>query len=142
MSTRIGIESHKLLKGEEMMRGTFFKSLVLMFLAAGVQPTFAQLSPSAAWATHAQNEYQVFANLTYLVASNYEAKLDIYKRRDTTGPQPTLIFIHGGGARRGGGLPLRVAVCGGTGQNVRPGYEPSGTERRIRRRTSGAYHRD
>ena len=80
------------------MRGApFFQSLVLILLAAAVQPAFAQLSPSAAWATHAQNEYQVFPNLTYVTASNYEAKLDIYKRKDTTGPQPTLIFIHGGG---------------------------------------------
>src|SRR5216684_5180506 len=79
------------------MRGaTFFKYLGLVLLVA-VQPAFAQLSPSAAWATHATNEYQVFPNVTYLVASNYEAKLDIYKRRDATGPQPTLIFIHGGG---------------------------------------------
>src|SRR5260370_15087296 len=85
-------------KEKEIMRRTaFFKSLVLMLFVTGIQPAFAQLSSSAAWATHAQNEYQAFPNLTYLVASNYEAKLDIYKRRDTTGPQPTLIFIHGGG---------------------------------------------
>ncbi len=57
----------------------------------------AQLSPAASWAVHTANEYQAFPNLTYLTASNYELKLDIYKRRDTTGPQPTLIFIHGGG---------------------------------------------
>ena len=57
----------------------------------------AQLSPTATWAAHAANEYQVSPNITYLVANNYEAKLDVYKRRDTTGPQPTLIFIHGGG---------------------------------------------
>ena len=80
-----------------MCRTALFKSLVVMLLAAGTQLSFAQLSPSAAWATHAVNEYQVFPNLTYVVASNYEAKLDIYKRRDATGPQPTLIFIHGGG---------------------------------------------
>jgi len=80
------------------MRGTrFFKTLFLLLLAMALRPAFAQLSPSAAWATHAANEYQVFPNLTYLTASNYEAKLDIYKRRDATGPQPTLIFIHGGG---------------------------------------------
>ncbi len=30
---------------------------------------FAQLSPTAAWATHAQNEYAVAANITYLTAS-------------------------------------------------------------------------
>ena len=81
-----------------MMRGNaIFKSLAVTFLIVGLQPAFAQLSPSATWAAHAVNEYQVFPNLTYLTASNYEAKLDIYKRRDSTSPQPTLIFIHGGG---------------------------------------------
>jgi len=80
------------------MRGnTGLKTLVLTFLTIGLQSAFAQLSPSATWATHAVNEYQVFPNITYLTASNYEAKLDIYKRRDATSPQPTLIFIHGGG---------------------------------------------
>src|SRR5690349_7708107 len=80
------------------MRGNrTFQSLAVMFLIVGIEPTFAQLSPSATWATHAVNEYQVFPNLTYLTASNYEAKLDIYKRRDSTSPQATLIFIHGGG---------------------------------------------
>jgi len=59
--------------------------------------SFAQLSPSADWATHAQNEYQVIANVTYLTATGYESKLDVYKRRDVTTPQPTLIFYHGGG---------------------------------------------
>jgi acetyl esterase/lipase len=57
----------------------------------------AQLSPTAEWATHAANEYQVFPNITYLTANNYEAKLDVYKLRETTTPQPTLIWIHGGG---------------------------------------------
>ena len=33
---------------------------------------------------------------TYLTASNYEAKLDVYKRRDVTDPQPTLVFVQGG----------------------------------------------
>ncbi len=80
------------------MRGNaIFQSVAVLLLIVGMQPVFAQLSPSAAWATHAVNEYQVFPNLTYLTASNYEAKLDIYKRRDSTTPQPTLIFIHGGG---------------------------------------------
>jgi acetyl esterase/lipase len=57
----------------------------------------AQLSPTAEWATHAQNEYQVFANVTYLAATGYESKLDVYKRRDAPASQPTLIFYHGGG---------------------------------------------
>jgi acetyl esterase/lipase len=66
-------------------------------LLLSVIPAFSQLSPTATWATHAANEYQAFPNITYLVANNYEAKLDVYKRRDTTTPQPTLIWIHGGG---------------------------------------------
>ena len=74
------------------MRRNFFAMTIAMSL-----PALAQLSAPAEWATHANNEYQVFPNVTYLVASNWEAKLDIYKRRDTTGPQPTMIFFHGGG---------------------------------------------
>src|SRR3984957_5352578 len=61
------------------------------------QIALAQLSPQATWATHAANEYQIFPNITYSVNNNYESKLDIYKRRDVTAPQPTLIWIHGGG---------------------------------------------
>jgi acetyl esterase/lipase len=61
------------------------------------QVALAQLSPQATWATHAANEYQIFPNVTYSVNNNYESKLDIYKRRDATSPQPTLIWIHGGG---------------------------------------------
>jgi acetyl esterase/lipase len=64
---------------------------------AQLSPTAAQLSPTAEWATHAQNHYQVTANVTYLTASGYESKLDVYRRRDATTPQPTLIFYHGGG---------------------------------------------
>jgi acetyl esterase/lipase len=66
---------------------------LLLLLAA---PAFAQLSPSATWATHAANQYQSVPNLTYVTATSYEAKLDIYKRRDTSGPQPTVVYFHGG----------------------------------------------
>lgn len=69
----------------------------VLLLVAWSASAIGQLSPAASWAAHAANEYQVSPNLTYLTASNYELKLDIYKRRDTAGPQPTLIFIHGGG---------------------------------------------
>ncbi|HLK47867.1 MAG TPA: alpha/beta hydrolase [Bryobacteraceae bacterium] len=72
---------------------TDLRATLLLFVAA---PAFAQLSPSAAWATHAANEYQAVPNLTYVTASNYEAKLDIYKRRDTSGPQATVVYFHGG----------------------------------------------
>ena len=59
-------------------------------------PSFAQLSPSAEWAAHAANQYQIAANVTYLTANNYESKLDVYSRRGATTPQPTVVYFHGG----------------------------------------------
>ncbi len=67
--------------------------LLLVTLAA---PGFAQLSPSAMWAVHAANQYQIAPNVTYRNASNQDLKLDIYYRRGVTTPQPTLIYMHGG----------------------------------------------
>lgn len=49
------------------------------------------------WTATANNRHTMIPNITYLVANNFEAKLDVYKRRDAQGPQPTLIFTHGGG---------------------------------------------
>lgn len=42
-------------------------------------------------------EYQITPNITYLTANNWDAKLDVYRRRNTTAPNATLIYIHGGG---------------------------------------------
>lgn len=72
-----------------MLRAT----LILFSCAAA----YAQLSEKATWAVEAQNRYIVKPNIVYGVQNNFETKLDIYQRRDTTGPQPTVIFIHGGG---------------------------------------------
>ena len=44
-----------------------------------------------------ENDFRVVPNITYLTASNMDAKLDLYVRRGVTTPQPTLIFFHGGG---------------------------------------------
>ena len=71
--------------------------LTCLLSVAAIAPAFAQLSPTAEWATTAQNRYQVVANVTYLTATGYEAKLDVYRRRDATTPQPTMVFYHGGG---------------------------------------------
>ncbi|HXJ40734.1 MAG TPA: alpha/beta hydrolase, partial [Bryobacteraceae bacterium] len=68
------------------------RRLLLPFLLSSA--VFAQ-SPN--WTLEFANRYQVQANITYLVANNYEAKLDLYERRDVQDAQPTLIFIHGGG---------------------------------------------
>jgi acetyl esterase/lipase len=76
-----------------MRKTPILASLLLAMLG---QPGFAQLSPSASWAAHAANDYQVIPNVTYLTASNFEAKMDIYQRRGATSPQPTVIYMHGG----------------------------------------------
>jgi acetyl esterase/lipase len=68
----------------------------LLLLPATAPPALAQLSPSATWAAHAANEYQVIPNVTYLVASGFESKLDVYQRRGATTPQPTVVYFHGG----------------------------------------------
>jgi len=76
-----------------MNRITLAAGLALVLVASTV---FAQSSPSAEWAAHAANQYQVFPNVTYLTASNYEAKMDIYARRGATTPQRTVMYFHGG----------------------------------------------
>jgi len=77
-----------------MSRITLVASLALALVAP--QSAFAQSPAAADWAAHAANEYQVFPNVTYLTASNYEAKMDIYARRGVTTPQRTVMYFHGG----------------------------------------------
>ena len=69
--------------------------LGLWMVAASAIASIAQVS-SAEWAAHAANQYQIFPNITYLTASNYEAKMDIYARRGVTTPQRTIVYFHGG----------------------------------------------
>ncbi len=52
---------------------------------------------SSNWTLEFANRYAVQPNITYLVANNYDDKLDLYERRDVADAQPTLIWIHGGG---------------------------------------------
>ena len=65
-------------------------------LLAAALPAVAQLPASADWAARIATEYQVASNVTYLTASNYESKLDVYARRGATTPQPTVVYFHGG----------------------------------------------
>jgi acetyl esterase/lipase len=58
---------------------------------------FAQLSQQSTWAVQSQNHYAIRPNLVYGTWTGYEAKLDVYQRRDAQGAQPTVMFIHGGG---------------------------------------------
>jgi acetyl esterase/lipase len=71
------------------------KTALLLLLASAAG--YAQLTPAATWAVQSQNHYAIRPNLTYGVQNNFETKLDVYQRRDASGPQPTVMFIHGGG---------------------------------------------
>jgi acetyl esterase/lipase len=68
--------------------------LLCLGIMGAVTCAFGQQSN---WALEFANRYSVQANITYLVANNYENKLDLYERRDVQEGQPTLIYIHGGG---------------------------------------------
>jgi len=56
----------------------------------------AQLTPSAAWAAYAPNQYQVTPDIVYLTAEGYESKLDLYVPRGATAATPVLMYFHGG----------------------------------------------
>ncbi|HVW84010.1 MAG TPA: alpha/beta hydrolase [Bryobacteraceae bacterium] len=71
--------------------------LAALLLSLAAAPLAGQLSPSALWATTAPARFQAQSNVTYLVVDGHESKLDIYRRRGPGGPDPALIYIHGGG---------------------------------------------
>src|SRR5215813_4483741 len=58
---------------------------------------FATVVLSQGFSTSIPFPYRIVSNITYLTANNFEAKLDVYSRMDASEPQPTLIWIHGGG---------------------------------------------
>jgi acetyl esterase/lipase len=73
------------------------QSLRLLSLTAGVMFMIAATGFSQGLSTSIVAPYRIVPNITYVTANNYEAKLDVYSRTDTQAPQPTIIFIHGGG---------------------------------------------
>ena len=80
-----------------MLKRVLFVTMSLLMISAVPFDSFAQLSAPADWAVTVHNRYRVLANVTYLTATGHESKLDVYTRRDTNDPQPTLVFFHGGG---------------------------------------------
>ena len=62
---------------------------LLLVAPAVFAQSSAQLSPTAAWATHVANEYQMYSIVTYLTMGDTQLKMDIYRRRTATTPQPT-----------------------------------------------------
>jgi acetyl esterase/lipase len=74
-----------------------FLFVVMLIIPLVPSVAWGQLSETATWAAFVANQYRVMPNVTYLTANNWDAKLDVYIPRDGTGPNPTLIYIHGGG---------------------------------------------
>ena len=72
-------------------------SACILALVLILVPAWAQSSPTATWTAHLFGDYQVTPNITYLLANNYENKLDVYRPKNAAGPTPTVIYIHGGG---------------------------------------------
>jgi acetyl esterase/lipase len=94
------------------------KNLLTVVLLLVSSMASAQDSPLA-WAARLENDYRIVPNITYLTASNYDAKLDLYVTRTPEKPLPTLIWIHGGGWTGGTkesftGIPAYLAM----GMNV------------------------
>src|SRR5215470_9947411 len=81
------------------MRGFMAKTRIAAAIVIAALPAVAraQLSETAAFAAQLQNQYRTLPNITYLTANNWEAKVDLYLPREANGPNPTLIYIHGGG---------------------------------------------
>ena len=78
-------------------RSLLFCALMLGVAAVSLPTAAAQSTSSSTWAARAVSEYANLPDITYLTANNVELKLDVHRRKDKTGPQPTVIYIHGGG---------------------------------------------
>src|SRR5438876_1859390 len=76
---------------------TMRQSLGRLLLTLGVLAVSTSTAFTQGFSTSITAPYRVVPNITYLTANNFDAKLDVYSRTDVTTPQPTLIWIHGGG---------------------------------------------
>jgi hypothetical protein len=98
------------------MRKLGFAITMLVAFALG-PAALAQSAEGLAKALHIYDNYRVVPNITYLTANNWDAKLDLYQARDAKGPNPTLIYFHGGGWVQGSkasAAPIKPMVASGT----------------------------
>jgi acetyl esterase/lipase len=96
------------------------KKLCIVALVLAASSILAAQDSPLAWAARMENTYRIVPNVTYLTASNWEAKLDLFVTRTPDKPQPTLIFIHGGGWTGGNkeGRDLAILPYLDMGMNV------------------------
>jgi len=71
---------------------------LLVIATVLISAGFSQSPEGAARVSDVSNRYRTIPNVTYLTANNWDAKLDVYVPRAAAAtPNPTLIYIHGGG---------------------------------------------
>ena len=80
-------------------RNQFRGVLALTFLLALAPQAWGgeKVSPTESWVATLFSRYSVRTDITYLVADNWESKLDVYRPWRATSPTPTVVYIHGGG---------------------------------------------
>ena len=83
-----------------MILRTAFAAVLLM---AAASTSAAQMSPAGRWTVETFVDYGfIEPNITYAKVGDIELKLDVYRPKvKDPKPLPTLVFIHGGGWRRG-----------------------------------------
>jgi len=80
----------------DTMRGLRRVIALVMFFTGGAT-SWAQLPEAERWGAQVENAYEVEPNVTYLVANNYQAKLDVYYPPREKAAVPVVMTIHGGG---------------------------------------------
>src|SRR5919201_2813081 len=86
------------------------KNFFLLAAFLGVTSAAAAQESPLPWAARMENSYRIVPNVTYLTASNWEAKVDLYVTRTPDKPLPTMIYIHGGGWTGGTKESRSVAI--------------------------------
>lgn len=71
-------------------------ALAIVFTAVATT-SWAQLSEAGRGTVRIEHSYEITPNITYQVANNFEAKLDVYRPHDAKSPVPVVMMIHGGG---------------------------------------------
>jgi hypothetical protein len=64
----------------------FKRAIVIAFVVFVPAWASGQSADPFTSAIEIAREYQITPNITYLTANNWDAKLDVYRRRDATSP--------------------------------------------------------
>jgi acetyl esterase/lipase len=79
------------------MSNLALRTIALALSLAFASSVAAQSAPSSSsWSALVDNATRIEPDITYVRASNWEGKLDVYRPR-AAGPHPTILLIHGGG---------------------------------------------